>query len=351
MEHTIKAVFSDVDGTLLNASHRVTPKTGEWIHKILKSGIHFVIVSARSPSGIYPIMRRNDLHCALIAYSGALIMDEERNVLYSRQIDRQTALRIEAFIREQGYDLSICIYSGDDWLAPGAAEEMLETLNRNPGVDAVVFDLMYVDGEGNELRCMQGTEHESEFSFASDPAFLFSPHNAVNKLWKRELFLASGIRFPDRMWFEDLATVPKLCLRLERILPVPQAWYCYYQRPGSIMSAAQASRNLDMLTVAETVEQYYRGEGAFERCLPELTYKFWYEELLASVTRVNRIDPKSEIQGQLRDDFLRRFPEYKKCSYVRHAPLRLRLLADAICRGDWRGVKLMTDLNNKRKGR
>lgn len=122
MEHTIKAVFSDVDGTLLNSLHRVTPKTGEWIHKILKSGIHFVIVSARSPSGIYPIMRRNDLQCALIAYSGALIMDEERNVLYSRQIDRQTALRIEAFIREQGYDLSICIYSGDDWLAPDKSD-------------------------------------------------------------------------------------------------------------------------------------------------------------------------------------------------------------------------------------
>ena len=228
---------------------------------------------------------------------------------------------------------------------------MLELLKRNPGVDAAVFDLAYVDDAGNELRLVRGTEHESEFSFASDPAFLFSPHNAVNKLWKRELFLASGIRFPDRMWFEDLATAPKLCLRLERILPVRRAWYRYYQRPGSIMSAAQAARNLDMLSVAETVEQYYRGEGAFERCLPELTYKFWYEELLASVTRVNRIDPKSEIQGQLRDDFLRRFPEYKTCSYVRHAPLRLRLLADAICRGDWRAVKLMTDLNSKRKGR
>ena len=245
----------------------------------------------------------------------------------------------------------VLFVDSDDWLAPGAVEEMLELLKRNPGVDAAVFDLAYVDDAGNELRLVRGTEHESEFSFASDPAFLFSPHNAVNKLWKRELFLASGIRFPDRMWFEDLATVPKLCLRLERILPVRRAWYRYYQRPGSIMSAAQAARNLDMLSVAETVERYYRAEGAFERCLPELTYKFWYEELLASVTRVNRIDPKSEIQGQLRDDFLRRFPEYKKCSYVRHAPLRLRLLADAICGGDWRAVKLMTDLNSKRKGR
>ena len=245
----------------------------------------------------------------------------------------------------------VLFVDSDDYLAPGAVEEMQELLKQNPGVDAVVFDLLYVDGAGRELRLVRGTEHESEFSFASDPGFLFSPHNAVNKLWRRELFLDSGIRFPDRMWFEDLATVPKLCLKLERILPIRRAWYCYYQRPGSIMSAAQAARNLDMPAVAETVTAYYRREGAFERYLPELTYKFWYEELLASVTRVNAIDPKSEIQGQLRDDFLRRFPEYKKSSYVRHAPLRLRLLADAICRGDWRGVKLMTDLKKKRKGR
>ena len=245
----------------------------------------------------------------------------------------------------------VLFVDSDDYLTPGAVEEMLDVLDRNPGVDAVVFDLMHVDEAGNELRYVRGTEHESEFSFASDPTFLFSPHNAVNKLWRRELFLSSGIRFPDRMWFEDLATVPKLCLRLERILPVPQAWYCYYQRPGSIMSAAHASRNLDMLPVAETVEHYYREENAFERYLPELTYKFWYEELLASVTRVNRIDLHSEIQGQLRDDYLRRYPEYRHSPYVRHAPLHLRLLADAICRGDWRVVRLMTDLNNKRKGR
>ena len=28
---TIKAIFSDVDGTLLNSAHRVTPRTGMWI--------------------------------------------------------------------------------------------------------------------------------------------------------------------------------------------------------------------------------------------------------------------------------------------------------------------------------
>ena len=82
----IRAVFSDVDGTLLNSAHRVTPRTAEWIRKLGEMDIPFVIVSARSPSGIYPIMKRNGFQSALIAYSGALIMDKDRNILYNRQI-------------------------------------------------------------------------------------------------------------------------------------------------------------------------------------------------------------------------------------------------------------------------
>ena len=89
----VRAVFSDVDGTLLNSAHRVTPRTGEWIHRLTNMDIPFVIVSARSPSGIYPIMRRNDFRSALIAYSGALIMDADRNILFSREIERALALK------------------------------------------------------------------------------------------------------------------------------------------------------------------------------------------------------------------------------------------------------------------
>ena len=241
----------------------------------------------------------------------------------------------------------------DDWLSANAVQEMMTVLNAAAETDdIVVFDLKHVDGEGRELQYFRGTEREEPFRFADFPAFLFSPHNAVNKLWRRELFTGTGIRFPDRLWFEDLATVPRLYLHARGVIPVHSAWYCYYQRPGSIMlSASKAERNLEMLRVEDLVLDHYRAEGAFERFRTELEYKFWYEAYLASVTRVNRIDPHSDIQGQLRDDFLRRFPEYKKCSYVRHAPLRLRLLADAICRGDWRAVRLMTDLNSKRKGR
>ena len=119
----IRAVFSDVDGTLLNSGHRVTPRTAEWIRKLGEMDIPFVIVSARSPSGIYPIMKRNGFRSALIAYSGALIMDKDRNVLYNRQIPRDLAAGIERFFNEKkrsdkSFDMSWCIYSADDWISP-----------------------------------------------------------------------------------------------------------------------------------------------------------------------------------------------------------------------------------------
>ena len=62
-----RIVFSDIDGTLLNSEHVVTPATRDAILALRERDIPFVIVSARSPSGIYPIVRANSLQCAIVS--------------------------------------------------------------------------------------------------------------------------------------------------------------------------------------------------------------------------------------------------------------------------------------------
>ena len=76
-----KIIFSDVDGTLLNSSHKVLPGTVYAIRELKKKGIPFVIISARSPSGIRPILQENHFTCPMISYSGALILDENENYI------------------------------------------------------------------------------------------------------------------------------------------------------------------------------------------------------------------------------------------------------------------------------
>ena len=194
-------------------------------------------------------------------------------------------------------------------------------------------------------------EREGAFSLRDYPEFLFSPLNSCNKIWRRSLFPDNGISFPVRLWFEDLASSPKLYLHADRIIHVPKAWYCYLQRKGSITNSTTAERNREMIIAFSSVLDYYRTQGAYDRYRQQLEYMGFYHEFLTSVTRVNLIDPKSGVQDELRQDYLKNFPDYGKNPYFRNAPAKYRLLAALIQRRQWRAVHLLMTANNRVKGR
>ena len=111
-----KIIFSDVDGTLLNSDHKVLPGTVYAIRELKKKGIPFVIISARSPSGIRPILEENNFTCPMISYSGALVLDEDENVLYSEGFSREDAAEMVRFIESKQLDCTWNIYSMDTWI-------------------------------------------------------------------------------------------------------------------------------------------------------------------------------------------------------------------------------------------
>ncbi len=111
-----KIVFSDIDGTLLNSEHKITPLTEYAIKELQKLDIPFVIISARSPSGIYPIVNDYNIKCPIISYSGALILDENNNVLFHKGIKKESANEIINFIEKKHFDMTWGIYSFDQWI-------------------------------------------------------------------------------------------------------------------------------------------------------------------------------------------------------------------------------------------
>ncbi|MBR0162821.1 MAG: glycosyltransferase [Oscillospiraceae bacterium] len=243
----------------------------------------------------------------------------------------------------------VLFVDSDDTLADGALEEILTLTEQR--FDIAVFDFVHVDEKGQKLARFSGCEENSSFSLQERPSFLHAPMNACNKIWRKSLFLDNGIAFPDRLWFEDLATSPKLLLHAEKILPVHKPWYLYLQRQGSITNATNAERNREMITVVHGVLDYFREKDSLTQYSAELEYLCFYHEFLTSVTRVNLIDPKSPVQEELRDDYLREFPHYRSNPYFRGAPAKYRLLAGLIEHRRWRGVHMLMTMNKKVKGR
>ena len=122
-----KIVFSDVDGTLLNSEHKLTALNREAIRRLEEQDIPFVIVSARSPSGIYSILKEYDFRCPIVSYSGALIMDTDGKVLYHEGMPVSEAVKIVRYIENSRLPVTWNVFSYDQWITPDRAHQDVVT--------------------------------------------------------------------------------------------------------------------------------------------------------------------------------------------------------------------------------
>lgn len=111
----MKALFTDIDGTLITSDLKITPKTREALQRWTDSGNILVLCSSRSAPAIEPLIREFHLSCCISAIGGALLLDEQRRVLSEKGYDAALAGRVLDFIEERGYDLTWGLYTKDLW--------------------------------------------------------------------------------------------------------------------------------------------------------------------------------------------------------------------------------------------
>lgn len=112
-----KAIFSDIDGTLLNSNHQISAKTAQSVRRVLQQGIPFILTSARPPLAITPFNQQLESNSPIVCYSGALILDADLQPIYSVEIDPHDLSALE-FRLEQDSSLSVNYYAGVEWFCP-----------------------------------------------------------------------------------------------------------------------------------------------------------------------------------------------------------------------------------------
>ncbi|MDT9500917.1 fructose-phosphate phosphohydrolase SppA [Streptococcus mutans] len=120
MAKTIKLILSDIDGTILDNNHQVDAHLHDTITELKKESIPFVLASARSPHGMFPIAQELNLGANPIAcYNGALIVEgnkEHYQTLIEHGLSKADVKKIVALIKKQFPHISINFYSGGDWI-------------------------------------------------------------------------------------------------------------------------------------------------------------------------------------------------------------------------------------------
>lgn len=112
------AVFSDMDGTLLNSSHRVSDRTRRAIAGLSDRGTPFAVVTSRGIAGTYPVLDLGGVSCAAVTYGGGIILDADRKVIFHDGFSRATAREVTDFIEAERLDAVWIAYSFEDWVSP-----------------------------------------------------------------------------------------------------------------------------------------------------------------------------------------------------------------------------------------
>lgn len=237
----------------------------------------------------------------------------------------------------------------DDSLSRGALKEMLAAIDGS--FDIGIFDILQVNPSGDTVGTIIGCGEGGSFTLSEHPALLFDPPSACNKLFRRSLFLDSGVRFPGRVWFEDLRTVPKLYPLAGAIRNLAKPWYRYLIRQGSITNNANVGRNLEIIDAASEIIEHYKAAGLYERYENELCYMAFYNEFLTASVRVNAADPKSDVQEQLMQWFLHSFPDWRANPYVKNLSAKHRLLTKLLMKRKRQSVHMIMKLNDRAKNK
>ena len=249
---------------------------------------------------------------------------------------------------EQARGDYVFFLDSDDTIVPDAMKILRKAVEQTPA-DIISFQLNLDDGQGN-LTPFQADPFfpARPFALSDRKEYLLALPSAACRIWKRELFLASGVRYPSRVWYEDIRTSAKLFALAKSIRVLEDRLYCYLQRPGSIMKSAALDKNRDILEAFDDLLRWFREKGLYDTYKSELCRLAVDHIFLASTVRVARQDPRHPLLPEFSRYMQVNFPEFRKNPYLSKLPALHKLLLRLIEGGHYRTVRLLFRLKGNR---
>lgn len=181
-------------------------------------------------------------------------------------------------------------------------------------------------------------------SVKNTPELIKINNSACNKLFDIALF--DDICFPKGLYYEDLATVPILLLKAQKIAKVNRPLYRYRQRTGSIAHTA-SKKIFEIYTAIQMVLDYANQIGAPTDVIKAIKSMFIVHGLDLITLRIKDFDDKMIRIEYLQDNMNcleKYYPNYEQDLEYKKLPFKKKLIAKLM---KYRAFKLVLRLYDK----
>ncbi len=217
---------------------------------------------------------------------------------------------------EQAAGDYLVFLDSDDYILPGLFDSLSETIAVHP-CDIVDFGFHVVDEAGDIKETHAGElPAGAVLTLAEYPRMLLVLPSAWRRAYRRSLFLRSGIRYPSRVWYEDIRTTLKLFAVANGVVSIPTPFYGYVVREGSITRNKNVARNAEILDAFDDLREWFTENGLWEKYYPEFSKLAVDHILLAASVRVIRTDSKNALLETFQQYLWEHFPDFMDNPYL-----------------------------------
>jgi len=129
----------DLDGTLLNSDHIVTPFTEQAVREAIAQGVLFTVATGKTYSSTPDLARQFDIQIPIICGNGTVVYRPDGTVLFEDPIPRELAIEAVRMARAAG--VWPVVYAGRGLLASAWDANVEELVAHHEPVPEIIPDL------------------------------------------------------------------------------------------------------------------------------------------------------------------------------------------------------------------
>lgn len=204
----------------------------------------------------------------------------------------------------------------DDYLESNTLSCLWEYINKY-NLDILAFDCIKEDTYGKIFEIIGNNNYLDSFQIVSKREFMLFEPTACTKVYRKNIFLDNNILFPEKLWYEDLATVFKLVPYSNKIGYLKQSLYHYVQQSNSITHSKNVKRILEIKRAFEEELNFYKEKQIIHNYYYELEWNCILHVIYYSAYRLLTSSYYKKEMNNLYDYCLMNFPDFKKNPYLK----------------------------------
>lgn len=186
----------------------------------------------------------------------------------------------------------IASVDSDDYIAPNMLEVLYKTAKKENSC-IVVCGFQRVKSDGTFLKPQRFKK--KNLINKNNSIDIFSTCNPAfwNKLWRKDLFLGNNIFFPNYVFYQDLATTPRILTKAKKITFLEDNLYFYLIRQGSATYSHTPKHFADYFEVFSILRKFLLDNKLSDR---------YNEEFKVALKRACRFRAENIVNSSLDDE-------------------------------------------------